>query len=223
MTPSPRFRLAMMALNALPLAQVALIGTAAWAIDSAWAAGLAAAGLLYLPPPLAARVVLRLRPIRSQRIAAGSGDFLTWWALACLQTLFARFPVLEEALRLVPGAYSAWLRLWGARIGRLTYWAPGVAILDRSFLRIGDDVVFGAGVRLNPHVIAEDATGATELLLADVVIGDGCVVGGYSLLTAGTELRPGERSRAMLASPPFSVWAGGRRVRERPDGDRDAD
>ncbi len=141
----------------------------------------------------------------------GTRAFFAWWALFNLQVLFCRAPLLEELLRLVPGLYSLWLRLWGARIGRLTYWAAGLRILDRSFLEIGDDVVFGACVRLNPHVLSRNHEGAMELVLATITIGDRALVGGYSLLTAGTEIAPDECTRAMLLSPPFSHWAGGSR------------
>ncbi len=60
---------------------------------------------------------------------------------------------MEEILRLIPGLYSFWLRAWGSRVGKLTYWAPQTVILDRGFLEIGDHVIFGAGVRINPHVM----------------------------------------------------------------------
>ena len=131
--------------------------------------------------------------------------------MANLQMLFCRLPMLEELLRLVPGLYSLWLRLWGARVGRLTYWGAGLRILDRSFLQIGDDVIFGAAVRLNPHVLARNERGETELLLARIVVGERTMVGGYSLLTAGTEIAPDESTRAFLVSPPFSRWRNGRR------------
>jgi acetyltransferase-like isoleucine patch superfamily enzyme len=128
--------------------------------------------------------------------------------------VFCRIPALEEVLRLVPGLYSQWLRLWGARIGRFTYWSAGTLITDRSFLSIGDYVVLGAGVRLNSHVLAPDSDGTVELLLASIKIGDRVMVGGYSLLTAGTEIASGENTRAFLISPPFSSWKAGKRVRE---------
>jgi acetyltransferase-like isoleucine patch superfamily enzyme len=103
--------------------------------------------------------------------------------------------------------------LWGAQIGRFTYWSAGTLITDRSFLSIGNDVVFGAGVRLNPHVLSKSAEGDLELLLKRVKIGDGAMVGGYSLLTAGTEITSHEITRAFLISPPFSVWKDGKRIR----------
>jgi acetyltransferase-like isoleucine patch superfamily enzyme len=168
--------------------------------------------LLYLIPPLAARILLWLAPIREGRIPIGRRDFFVWWALLNLQVIFCRFPALEEGLRLVPGLYGTWLRLWGARIGRLIYWAAGLRILDRSFLRIGDGVIFGAGVRLNPHVLVQNEKKEMELILATVVLGDRALVGGYSLLTAGTEIAPDECTRACLLSPPFSQWKNGVRV-----------
>ena len=136
-------------------------------------------------------------------------DFLKWWTCFQCQVLFLRFPALEEIIRLVPGCYSLWLRLWGSRIGKLTYWAPRTSILDRGFLDIGDNVIFGAGVKLNSHVMEKG-----KLLLAPVKIGHRSLIGGYSLLTAGTEISEGETVRAFLISPPFSKWKDNKRIRE---------
>ena len=173
------------------------------------AAGL---GLLYGIPPLAARILRWLVPVREGRLPIGRRDFFVWWALFNLQVIFCRFPALEEALRLVPGLYSLWLRLWGARVGRLVYWGAGLRILDRSFVQIGDGVMFGAAVRLNPHVLTRNPADEPELILATIRIGDQAMIGGYSLLTAGTEIAAGEATRAFLISPPFSKWKGGVRV-----------
>ncbi len=208
-------RALMLAINYAPLAHVASLIAAGAAPWSHWAWRLSAVlGLLYLLPPLLARILLWARPIQESRSPIGSASFFTWWALLSLQVVFCRLPMLEELLRLVPGAYSCWLRLWGSKIGRLTYWAPGTRVLDRSFLDIGDDVVFGAGVRLNPHVLARNAAGEMELILAPVTIGDRAVIGGYGLLTAGTRIAAGECTRACLQLPPFTTWQDGRRVGE---------
>ena len=59
--------------------------------------------LLYLVPPLTARIIRCLAPIREGRIPIGRRDFFVWWALLNLQVIFCRFPALEEGLRLVPG------------------------------------------------------------------------------------------------------------------------
>jgi hypothetical protein len=208
-------RLLLLALNFLPLIQMGLAIGLLFTPHANWPVriGITLAAL-YLSPPLIARLISFLIPFPQGRIAVGSKAFFAWWSLFQLQIVFCRLPVLEEVLRLIPGVYSFWLRLWGARIGRLTYWSPGTMITDRSFLCIGNDVVFGAGVRLNAHVLAKDKEGTMELLLATLKIGDRVIVGGYSLLTAGTEISSDEVTRACLVSPPFSLWKDGKRVKQ---------
>ncbi len=169
---------------------------------------LSAFSLLYLLPLIPARILRESLRKSPPEISISSADFLKWWACFQCQVLFLRFPALEEIIRLIPGCYSLWLRLWGSRIGKLTYWAPRTSVLDRGFLDIGGNVVFGAGVKLNPHVMEKG-----KLLLATVKIGDRSLIGGYSLLTAGTEIAPDETVRAFLISPPFSKWKDHRRIR----------
>ncbi len=212
---NPGVRTRMLLFNLIPLLHFSVF-LSIWFIPFNWTMRvMLALGILYLIPPLLGRLILIIFPINSTHIASDSRDFVVWWALANLQTLFVRFSVFEELLRLVPGLYSAWLRLWGAKLGRLIYWAPGTVILDRSFLRIGNDVIFGAGVRLNAHVIAGDSQSQSELLLADISIGDNCIIGGYSLLTAGTVISANEKTRAFFIAPPFSRWEKGKRRRDK--------
>ena len=197
----------MLLLNLIPLLHAA--GTAACFLTPwPWLAPVA----LYVVPLIPGRLLRESLRSSPPDIAVGSSAFLRWWACFQCQVLFLRFPVLEELLRLVPGLYSLWLRLWGSRIGKLTYWAPQTLILDRGFLEIGDHVVFGAGVRINPHVMERDPD--PVLRLAPVKIGDRCMIGGYSLLTAGTEIAEDESTRAFLISPPFSKWKNGKRNRK---------
>jgi hypothetical protein len=202
-----RVRLAMLLLNVVPLLHAA--GTLACLLTAwPWLAPV----VLYIVPLVPGRLLREsLRPAPAE-LPLGSRDFLRWWACFQCQVMFLRFPVFEEILRLIPGLYSLWLRGWGARVGKLTYWAPQTVILDRGFLEIGDHVVFGAGVRINPHVMERDPE--PVLRLAPVKIGDGVMIGGYSLLTTGTEIAAGEATRAFLISPPFSHWKNGRRTRD---------
>jgi len=207
-------RLLMLVLNFIPLVHAACTILALLVLHAGGPVRFGVAiGILYILPALTTRMLLLSNAIPAGHIAIGSRGFFAWWLSFQLQVVFCRFPALEELLRLVPGLYSQWLRLWGAQIGRFTYWAAGTLITDRSFLCIGNDVVFGAGVRLNSHVLDKSDEGAVELLLATVKIGDGVMVGGYSLLTAGTEIVSHEVTRAFLISPPFSVWKDGRRIR----------
>ena len=85
-------------------------------------------------------------------------------------------------------------------------------VVDVEFLVVGDDVVFGAGVRLNAHVIDGEA-GQSVLHLGPVEIGAGARIGGYAVLTAGTVVEAGEHVHAFALCPPFTRWQGGRRSR----------
>jgi len=206
-----RTQVAMLLLNALPFCHAAAVVTGVILSPGVLAKAAVAIGGIYLVPPMLVRLLLALRPLAAGSYPFHAPEFLHWWASAQGQVLFCRFPFLEEILRLMPGLYSAWLRLWGARIGRLTYWAPEVRILDRSLLEIGDNVVFGIGVRLNPHVIADDASGTAQLHVGPIRVGDGCRIGAYSLLTAGTVLELAQTLKAFSLSPPFAIWRAGRR------------
>jgi hypothetical protein len=212
---SPRQRLLMLLINYWPLLHLLGIGTVVALPWVCWQwrvlAGLA---LLYLFPPMAVRFLRCLLPIREGRIPVGSRPYFIWWMMFNAQVVFSRLPMLEEFLRLIPGLYSFWLRLWGSEIGRLTYWSAGTRVLDRSFLRIGNDVVLGAAVRLNPHVLAKNDRGELELILATVIVGDRAVVGGYSLLTAGSEIAADESTKACQILPPFGLWKNGGRTKK---------
>jgi hypothetical protein len=208
-----RLRIWMLLLNFVPLAHLSTLVVIALANIPVWARIAGVLAVLLILPPLFARLVHALAPLPPRKVSIESGGFLSWWATAQFQILFNRLPMIEELLRMIPGVYSNWLRLWGSRIGRLTYWAPGIVVLDREYLDLGDDVVFGAGVRLNGHVILRNPQGRLELAVAPIKIGSGVSVGGYSLLTAGTEIAAGESTRAHLLSPPFTVWRDGKRFR----------
>lgn len=194
-----------------PLA-LAANGSLPWIAGAAWSAA-----ILLLVPPLAVRLTWRggMPPARS---TVGGPTFLKWWFSAQWQVLFARLPFLEECLRLVPGLYSAWLRLWGARVGSLVYWSPGVRILDRQWLRIGSRVVVGAGARMNAHALARHRDGPVELFLGAITVEDDAVVGGYSLLLPGCEIAAGEMTPPLRSIHAFSRWARGRHATRTDEG-----
>ena len=169
--------------------------------------------ILYLLPPVGVRLVLLGRPLAAGRIEIGSGAFLRWWFTAQSQMVFARLPWLDDALRLIPGLYSLWLRVWGSRIGSLVYWSPGVVVIDRSLVIVGDRVAFGAGARVVPHVIAPGADGRAALFLAPVTIGDDALVGAYSTLLLGSVVAPGEITLPFKSVHAYTRLAGGRRTR----------
>src|SRR6266498_3087906 len=101
------------------------------------------AAIVYLAPVLAFRLHQAIWPMVIGDSDIGTGRYVPWWGAHQLQVIYIAVPQLEALLRLVPGLYSAWLRLWGARIGRRVYWTPLVDIGDRSLLDIGDGAIFG--------------------------------------------------------------------------------
>jgi hypothetical protein len=172
--------------------------------------------LLYLGPPLVVRLTTAMAPIPARPDLNSSG-FLTWWFTAQWQVVFNRFPFLDELLRIVPGLYSLWLRLWGARIGALVYWSPGVTIVDRQLLRVGDRVVFGLGVRINGHVVAPGRDQRMTLFVAPITIGADSLIGGYSLLLPGCEIDRGTVTQPFRTVHPFTWIGKGQRRRRTPD------
>ncbi|MGH7388339.1 MAG: acyltransferase [Candidatus Rokuibacteriota bacterium] len=207
-----------------PVHAAAVVGCvlAPWLFGAgaAWvAAGLA---LLYLFPPLMARTLLALWGPTPRSATLGSAAFLRWWALGQLQLVFNRLPQLEELLRLVPGLYSAWLRLWGSRVGRLVFWSPGVVVTDRQLVDVGDRAVIGMGARIAPHIVLREPDGTARLVAAPVVIGAAAMVGGLAVFGPGARMAPGETSHRTLVLPPFWTWEQGRRRRPAPGGDAGA-
>src|SRR5262249_14860643 len=110
-----------LALNYLPLTQL-LLGAAliAWQATSLLAAVLWALAWLYLLPPLISRLaMLVFGAPQGRALTQETRAYKVWWFTHQWQVLFNRLPWLEELLRLMPGVYALWLRLWGARVSPL--------------------------------------------------------------------------------------------------------
>lgn len=200
-------------LNALPLAQLFTTFVAAFWAPFSTGLRLSLAGtIFFLLPPLFARIVL-LRPLATGQIPVPSRDFFRWWATWQLQGVFNRLPWIEEALRMAPGLYSFWLRLWGAKVGRLTLWSPGVRVYDRPLLRIGNDVVVGLDVRISGHFGGLDEAGAACMTLGAVSIEDGCTIGAGAFLGPGAHLERNQFTEVLFLGTPFARWRAGARVK----------
>jgi hypothetical protein len=52
------------------------------------------------------------------------------------------------------------------------------------------------------------------LIVKTVRVGARALVGGHSLLAAGSRIGPGESTPAVMPLPPFSEWRDNRRIRE---------
>lgn len=194
-----------------PAAWLALAAAAALALLRA--PGLATLAVLlsvlYLLPVACYRLHEALWPLREGRSRLDAPGYSPWWGGHQLQLVYAAFPALEAALRLVPGLYSAWLRLWGSRVGRRVHWTPRVDIGDRGLLEIGDDVVFGHQVVCFAHVVTRRPSGLF-LYVRRIRIGRGVLLG------FACRLAPGVRIDADVALPARTDVFAGRRIRATP-------
>lgn len=200
-------------LNAWPVLH--LVAVLGWLMLPPWAmsvrVGVTAAWILLLPPLLCR--ILSINRLPAGDMAVPSPEFFRWWMSWQLQMVFNRFSWIEEGIRFVPGIYSFWLRLWGARVGRLTLWSPGVRLYDRPLVRIGDDVVIGIEACLLGHFGGLDSEGRAHLIVGPVKVGDRTTVGGRALLGPGLVLEADQFTETLFLGTPFSQWRAGERVR----------
>ncbi|MEO0432736.1 MAG: acyl transferase [Cyanobacteria bacterium J06656_5] len=145
---------------------------------------------LYGLPVLSYRLHSRRYPLNYGISYLQGDDYSPWWGSHQLQVIYVAFPVLETLLRLVPGLFSAWLRLWGAQVGKRVYWTPGLEIADRGLLFVGDDVVFGHQVGLSSHII-KPRRDNLMLYVKPITIGDGSFIGAGSYLGPGATVTAG--------------------------------
>jgi hypothetical protein len=146
--------------------------------------------VLYLFPVAVYRLHALAFPLREGGSHLVGTGYSPWYGSHQIQVVYIAFPGLERALRLVPGLYSAWLRLWGSRIGRSVYWTPQVDVVDRGLLEIGDRVVMGHRSGIISHVIRPTKENLL-LYVRRVRVGDGALVGAGSYLAAGVVVEPG--------------------------------
>lgn len=95
------------------------------------------------------------------------------------------------------------MRLNGARIGRGVY-VNSLSISDHNLLTFGDGVVIGEDVHLSGHTVEGDVVKTAEVRLGrgvtvglgsmvgiGVEAGDGCIIGGLSVVPKHTKLAAG--------------------------------
>ncbi len=149
-----------------------------------------AAACLYLVPLICFRVHSFFFPKREGLTRISGPGYSPWWGGHQIQLIYIGFPFLEAPLRMIPGAFSLWLRLWGSRIGEGVYWTPEVSIVDRDLLEVGDGVVFGHRVVTLSHVIRPGKRGML-LFVKRVRIGSGAFIGAGSAIGPGSEIQAG--------------------------------
>lgn len=117
-------------------------------------------------------------------------EYSAWWGSHQIQVIYIAIPTLEAVLRLIPGIFSFWLRLWGSKVGQNVYWTPGLEIADRGLLEIGDRVVIGHRVGIYSHVI-KPRKQDLMLYVKTVKIGDDAFIGAASHLGPGVVIAEG--------------------------------
>jgi hypothetical protein len=148
--------------------------------------------VVYLLPPLSFRLHRLAFPFRHRLEDLSAKRYSPWWGAHQIQLVYIAVPQLEALLRVVPGLYSAWLRLWGSKVGRNVYWTPNVEVTDRHLLDIGDNVVMGHKCKLLGHAIkpkpgpkSGPKGGAVMLYTHTIKVGSNVFVG------AGSRIGPG--------------------------------
>jgi len=110
-----------------------------------------------------------------------------WFIAFQLQQLYNHFSFIENALKLIPGAYSYWLRLWGSSIGQKVIWTSGAQIVDRTHLKIGSRVLLGNQSYLTAHIIKKKNK-RYLLYVKDVEIGDDVVLAFQCVISPGVKI-----------------------------------
>lgn len=176
-----------------PALHMALIAVCLWGFVAgpSLVGAVAIVGVIYGLPPLFWRIYRGFWGQKRRVWVLNRRGRCDWWIAHQTQGLFAALPGLEALLRLVPGLYSFWLRLWGSKIGRGVYWTARVEILDRHNLTVGDGVVFGHRVIVTGHVIVKKRGGLMVLVERSTEIGAGCFIGADARIAPGVKLKPG--------------------------------
>ncbi len=154
--------------------------------------GLGFVGLLlsfYAYPLMTFHVLQKFKPMPGTHEALDAKKYSCWWGLHQVQLIYFIFPVLEKILKAIPGLFSAWLRLWGSKVGKNVYWTVTAEIHDRHLLDIGDGVIFGHEVRLICHVVGPHE-GKMSMYANTITIGKRAFVGAGAILGPGVVIDP---------------------------------
>ena len=147
--------------------------------------------VLYFFPVLVYRFIAFFYPIEEGYSYLTQGKHCSPWHNGYkIQLFYVSFPALEAALRLIPEAYPAWLRLWGSKVEKKVYFTPGATVMDRTHLELGDGCFIGNRAYLSPHVIRVK-NGKNLLYLKRIKIGKGAFIGFDSRIGPGVTIGDG--------------------------------
>lgn len=164
---------------------------AASGVFAAWPNGWSALLLvfvIYLLPPMVLRIVFRWAPLKPGILTISDRTFCPWLASHHIQAFYDALPYLESLLRVIPGFYSLWLRMWGSRIGYAVEWPVRMDVLDRNLMDIGNRVVFSREVELAAHVRQKTEGGSSRVLVRPIRIGSYAFIGACSRIGPGASV-----------------------------------
>ncbi len=139
---------------------------------------------IYLFPLVCYRIHEFFFPLEEGVFDITSG-YCHWYGAHMIQTIFIAFPGLERVLRLIPGCYSVWLRLWGSKIGKNVYWTPQLEVLDRGLIEVGNNCVFGFNIRMSSHYVNLSSTHGMMIYIKKIKFGHGSFIGTESRIAPG--------------------------------------
>ncbi len=168
-----------------------VLSLAALGVFAQWPSLWSAALLLfviYFLPPIVQRVTLRWSTLKQGVTEIDGRKFSPWLATHHIQAFYDALPYLESLLRVFPGFYSMWLRMWGSRVGYGVEWPVRMDVLDRGIIDIGNRVVFSREVQLAAHVRKKTDGGRSRVLVRTVRIGSYAFIGADARIGAGASV-----------------------------------
>ena len=160
---------------------------------------------IYFLPLIAFHIHNRVFPLEEGTFSIVKG-YSPWFGTHMIQQNFISFKAAEEILRTVPGLFPLWLRAWGSQVGRSVYIAPHFEIADRSLLVIGDNAIFGYGVKVSCHVISPSREhGGLKVYIRIVRVDKGGFVGAAAQIAPGVHVKKGALVKATTDVYPDTV------------------
>lgn len=153
--------------------------------------------VIYFFPPIVQLVMLRWAPLKQGIACIDGRAFCPWLASHNIQAFYDALPYLESLLRVIPGFYSMWLRIWGSRVGYGVEWAVRMDVLDRGLMDIGNRVVFSREVELAAHVRQKMEGGGSRALVRQVRIGSHAFIGADARIGPGASVPHGANVPAL--------------------------
>lgn len=145
---------------------------------------------LYIVPLLVNRIHQYFYPNLEGIYYLKRKEYNPWWGSQQIQLIYNTFPFLERILHLVPGLFSLWLRLWGAKVGKNVYWVPTISILDRQLIEVGDGVIFGHRSTICAHSLKPKKDDLL-VFVEKIKIGNNALISGDVGLGSGVNIEEG--------------------------------